>query len=78
MFQENKCMEESILQVKAGNVWEHGKQGVGVPWTWFSLVCGKMIERYKCSAESGFYKGENLRCEEFWVGQKGNEAEILA
>lgn len=43
-----------------------------------SGVCGKVIERYKFSAKSGFYKGENLHCEEFWVGQKGNEAGILA
>lgn len=69
-------MEESVLQVKAGNVWEGGKQGAGVPWTSLphSGVYGKVIEGYKCSANSGFYKGENLHCEEFWVGQKGNEA----
>lgn len=33
-------MEESVLQVKAGNVWEGGKQGTGVPWTSFTSLRG--------------------------------------
>lgn len=39
-----------------------------------SGVCGKVMYRYKCTANSGFCKGENFTVEEFWLGQKGNEA----
>lgn len=33
-------MEERILQVKGGNVLEHGEQGTGVPWTLFASLRG--------------------------------------